>query len=245
MLDKYLNDEDVLAWVEAYKNASEEERAAMEAELRDRWAEDKGSQLTNKEQIDSLKSLIKDIEGMLDTTDSILNSEGIKAWLESFKAGGFDEREDMIGEMRRAYLEFYESQQAEIDKVTEAINQLEGTLVTTNDILKQNWGTGKEHTPVNSYANGGVVNSGLLMNTGMLSNRVKVHGTPSSPEVILNGRQQANLLYRLAQQQPSVVNNSSPSNTTSMYVATLNIQADSQDTLYGLLLQAKQLAAIS
>ena len=245
LLDRYLNDEDVIAWAEAYKNASEEERAAMEAELKARWGADKTSQAENEARIADLKSLIKDIEGMLKTTEDILESEGVKAWLESFTAGDLSDKNSMVAEMKRAYQEFYTNQKAEIDKVQAAIDKLEGTLTTTNSILAANWGTGKENTPVNSYASGGVVDSGLLMNTGMLSNRVKVHGTPSSPELILNGRQQANLLYRLGQQKPSVITNNSPSANTSMYVATLNIQADSQDTLYGLLLQAKQLATIS
>lgn len=245
LLDRYLNDEDVIAWAEAYKNASEEERAAMEAELKARWGADKTSQAENEARIADLKSLIKDIEGMLETTEEILESEGVKAWLESFTAGDLSDKNSMVAEMKRAYQEFYTNQKAEIDKVQAAIDKLEGTLTTTNSILAANWGTGKENTPVNSYASGGVVDSGLLMNTGMLSNRVKVHGTPSSPELILNGRQQANLLYRLGQQKPSVVTNNSPSASNSMYIATLNIQADSQDTLYGLLLQAKQLATIS
>lgn len=245
LLDRYLNDEDVIAWAEAYKNASEEERAAMEAELKARWGADKTSQAENEARIADLKSLIKDIEGMLETTEDILESEGVKAWLASFTAGDLSDKNSMVAEMKRAYQEFYTNQKAEIDKVQAAIDKLEGTLTTTNSILAANWGTGKENTPVNSYASGGVVDSGLLMNTGMLSNRVKVHGTPSSPELILNGRQQANLLYRLGQQKPSVVTNNSPSASNSMYIATLNIQADSQDTLYGLLLQAKQLATIS
>ena len=41
----------------------------------------------------------------------------------------------------------------------------------------------------------------------MLSNSVKVHGSPSKPELILNGRQQANLLYRLARQNPVATSN--------------------------------------
>ena len=79
----------------------------------------------------------------------------------------------------------------------------------------------------------------------MLSNRVKVHGIPSSPEVILNGRQQANLLYKLGQQKPSVINNNNAgASSSSVYVANLTIQADSNDTLRGLLLQARQLAVV-
>lgn len=244
MLDKYLNDEDVLAWVEAYKAASEEERRAMEAELRNEWAANRKSVLSNEEQIDQLKDLLTKVNDMLKTTESVLESEGVKAWLESFKGGDYTQRDDMITEMRDAYLDFVTAQQAEIDKVQASIDKLEGTINVTNQLLA-NWGTGKSNTPVNSYANGGVVDSGLLMNTGMLSNRVKVHGTPSSPEVILNGRQQANLLYRLGQQKPSVINNNNAgASSSSVYVANLTIQADSNDTLRGLLLQARQLAVV-
>lgn len=244
MLDRYLNDEDVLAWVEAYKAASEEERRAMEADLRSEWAANRKSALSNEEQIDQLKDLLTKVNDMLKTTESVLESEGVKAWLESFKGGDYTQRDDMITEMRNAYLDFVTAQQAEIDKVQASIDKLEGTINVTNQLLA-NWGTGKSNTPVNSYANGGVVDSGLLMNTGMLSNRVKVHGTPSSPEVILNGRQQANLLYRLGQQKPSVINNNNAgASSSSVYVANLTIQADSNDTLRGLLLQARQLAVV-
>lgn len=244
MLDKYLNDEDVLAWVEAYKAASEEERRAMEADLRDEWAANRKSVLSNEEQIDQLKDLLTKVNDMLKTTESVLESEGVKAWLESFKGGDYTQRDDMITEMRNAYLDFVTAQQAEIDKVQASIDKLEGTINVTNQLLA-NWGTGKSNTPVNSYANGGVVDSGLLMNTGMLSNRVKVHGIPSSPEVILNGRQQANLLYKLGQQKPSVINNNNAgASSSSVYVANLTIQADSNDTLRGLLLQARQLAVV-
>lgn len=244
MLDRYLNDEDVLAWVEAYKAASEEERRAMEADLRSEWAANRKSVLSNEEQIDQLKDLLTKVNDMLKTTESVLESEGVKAWLESFKGGDYAQRDDMITEMRNAYLDFVTAQQAEIDKVQASIDKLEGTINVTNQLLA-NWGTGKSNTPVNSYANGGAVDSGLLMNTGMLSNRVKVHGTPSSPEVILNGRQQANLLYRLGQQKPSVINNNNAgTSSSSVYVANLTIQADSNDTLRGLLLQARQLAVV-
>lgn len=244
MLDQYFNDEEVLAWVEAYKNASEEERKILEEQLRDQWKTDKEGQQANEERIAELKDLLDKIGNMLETVDSVLESEGVKSWLESFKAGDYAQRDDMILEMTNAYQDFVKEQQARMDKVQASIDKLEGTINITNEILS-NWGSGKGNTPINNYANGGVVDSGLLNSTGMLSNRVKVHGTRTNPEVILNGRQQANLLYRLGQQRPNVVNNSSNSAAQSVYIATLNIRADSQDTLHGLLLQAKQLAMVS
>ena len=243
MLDKYLNDEETLAWVEAYKNASDEERKSMEEALRAAWLDNRTARLGNDDTMAELKELLEKVNNMLETTDSVLDSEGVKAWLESFKNGDYASRDSMIKEMRDTYLEFITAQQAEIDKVQASIDKLEGTLSVTNDLLRY-WGTGKSHTPVNNYANGGVVNSGLLTQTGMLSNRVKVHGTPTNPEVILNGRQQANLLYQLARQNPSVVNSATNSSSNSMYIANLNIQADSQDTLHNLLLQARQLAFV-
>ena len=243
MLDKYLNDEETLAWVEAYKNASEEERAAMEEALRAAWLDNRTARLGNDDTISELKDLLEKVNNMLETTDSILDSEGVKAWLESFKAGDYASRDSMIAEMRDTYLEFITAQQAEIDKVQASIDKLEGTINVTNDLLRY-WGTGKSNTPINNYANGGVVDSGLLTQTGMLSDRVRVHGTPTTPEVILNGRQQANLLYQLARQNPSVVNNGTTSSSSSMYIANLTIEADSQDTLHNLLLQAKQLAFV-
>lgn len=243
MLDKYLNDEETLAWVEAYKNASDEERKSMEEALRTAWLDNRTARLGNDDTIAELKELLEKVNDMLETTDSILDSEGVKAWLESFKNGDYASRDSMIKEMRDTYLEFITAQQAEIDKVQASIDKLEGTINVTNDLLRY-WGTGKSHTPVNNYANGGVVNSGLLTQTGMLSDRVKVHGTPTNPEVILNGRQQANLLYQLARQNPSVVNSATNSSSSSMYIANLNIQADSQDTLHNLLLQARQLAFV-
>ena len=243
MLDKYFNDEETLAWVEAYKNASDEERKSMEEALRAAWLDNRTARLGNDDTIAELKELLEKVNDMLETTDSVLDSEGVKAWLESFKNGDYASRDSMIKEMRDTYLEFITAQQAEIDKVQASIDKLEGTINVTNDLLKY-WGTGKSHTPVNNYANGGVVNSGLLTQTGMLSNRVKVHGTPTNPEVILNGRQQANLLYQLARQNPSVVNSATNSSSNSMYIANLNIQADSQDTLHNLLLQARQLAFV-
>ena len=244
MLDQYFNDEEVLAWVEAYKNASEEERKILEEQLRDQWKTDKEGQQANEERIAELKDLLDKIGNMLETVDSVLESEGVKSWLESFKAGDYAQRDDMILEMTNAYQDFVKEQQARMDKVQASIDKLEGTINITNEILS-NWGSGKGNTPINNYANGGVVDSGLLNSTGMLSDRVKVHGTRTNPEVILNGRQQANLLYRLGQQRPNVVNNSSNSAAQSVYIATLNIRADSQDTLHGLLLQAKQLAMVS
>lgn len=243
MLDRYLNDEETLAWVEAYKNASEEDRAAMEEALRAAWLDNRTARLGNDDTISELKDLLEKVNNMLETTDSILDSEGVKAWLESFKTGDYASRDSMIAEMRDTYLEFITAQQAEIDKVQASIDKLEGTINVTNDLLRY-WGTGKSNTPINNYANGGVVDSGLLTQTGMLSDRVRVHGTPTTPEVILNGRQQANLLYQLARQNPSVVNNGTTSSSSSMYIANLTIEADSQDTLHNLLLQAKQLAFV-
>lgn len=243
-VDKYMNDQGVLDWVEAYLNASEEEREAMEGQLGDLWLEDRKKQEENAAQIEELNQLLKDIDEMLKTTTEVLESENIKAWLETFKNGDFAEREDMIGEMRDAYIEFYTQQQAEMKKIREQIAQIEGTINYTN-LLLENWGTGEHYTPIHQYANGGMVDSGLLKDTGMLSNSVKVHGSPSKPELILNGRQQANLLYRLARQNPVATSNNNAYSTQSMYIANLTITADSQDTLHGLLLEARQLASVN
>lgn len=243
-VDKYLNDQGVLDWVEAYLNASDEERAAMEEELAGIWQADREHQIANEEKIEELNDLLQQIADMLNVTNEILDSEGVKAWLEAFSNGDYDERADMIQEMRDAYLEFYDAQQAEIKKIQDQIAQLEGTLNYTNMLL-ENWGTGEGYTPVHHYANGGVVDSGLLSHTGMLSDYAKVHGNPGNPELILNGRQQANLLYRLAQMKPTPIGTTPSYTTESMYIANLTITADSQDTLRGLLLQAKQLASVS
>ena len=129
-------------------------------------------------------------------------------------------------------------------KIREQIAQIEGTINYTN-LLLENWGTGEHYTPIHQYAHGGVVDSGLLKDTGMLSNSVKVHGSSSKPELILNGRQQANLLYRLARQNPVATSNNNAYSTQSMYIANLTITADSQDTLHGLLLEARQLASVN
>lgn len=243
-VDKYMNDQGVMDWVEAYLNASEEEREAMEGQLGDLWLQDRQRQEENAAQIEELNQLLTDIDEMLKTTTEVLESENIKAWLEAFKNGDFGEREDMIGEMRDAYIEFYTQQQDEMRRIREQIAQIEGTINYTN-LLLENWGTGEHYTPIHQYANGGVVDSGLLKDTGMLSNSVKVHGSPSKPELILNGRQQANLLYRLARQNPVATSNNNAYSTQSMYIANLTITADSQDTLHGLLLEARQLASIN
>ena len=243
-VDKYMNDQGVMDWVEAYLNASEEERETMEGQLGDLWLQDRQRQEENAAQIEELNQLLTDIDEMLKTTTEVLESENIKAWLEAFKNGDFGEREDMIGEMRDAYIEFYTQQQDEMRRIREQIAQIEGTINYTN-LLLENWGTGEHYTPIHQYANGGVVDSGLLKDTGMLSDSVKVHGSPSKPELILNGRQQANLLYRLARQNPVATSNNNAYSTQSMYIANLTITADSQDTLHGLLLEARQLASIN
>lgn len=243
-VDKYLNDQGVLDWVEAWMNASEEERAAMEDELAGMWEADREHQIANEEQIDELNEILQQIADMLKVTDEVLESQGVKDWLEAFANGDFAEREEMIKEMRDSYLEFYTHQQEEIKKIQEQIAKIEGSINYTNELL-ENWGTGEHYTPKNSYAQGGVVDSGLLTSTGMLSDRVKVHGTPTTPELILNGRQQANLLYQLAKQIPSVTSKGITNSSQSMYIATLNITADSQDTLRNLLIEAKQLASVS
>ncbi len=243
-VDKYLNDQGVLDWVQAWLNASEEERAAMEDELAGMWQDDKEHQIANEEKIDELNEILQQIADMLKVTDEVLESEGVKDWLEAFANGDFAERQEMIKEMRDAYLEFYTHQQEEIKKIQDQIAKIEGSINYTNELL-ENWGTGEHYTPKNGYAQGGVVDSGLLTNTGMLSDRVKVHGTPTTPELILNGRQQANLLYQLAKQRPSVISKGTTNSSQSMYIATLNITADSQDTLHSLLIEAQQLASVS
>lgn len=243
-VDKYLNDQGVLDWVEAWMNASEEERAAMEDELAGMWEADREHQIANEDKIDELNEILQQIADMLKVTDEVLESQGVKDWLEAFANGDFAEREEMIKEMRDSYLEFYTHQQEEIKKIQEQIAKIEGSINYTNELL-ENWGTGEHYTPKNGYAQGGVVDSGLLTSTGMLSDRVKVHGTPTTPELILNGRQQANLLYQLAKQRPSVISKGITNSSQSMYIATLNITADSQDTLRNLLIEAKQLASVS
>ena len=213
--------------------------------LEDIWRADAATQASNDEQIDRLDQLLDEIDKMLDVTDyEVSSSEGVKEWLESFKQVTFEDRRAMVAEMHDAYEEFYNTQSAEIARVQAAIDKIEGNVDITTQLL-QHWGSGNYNTPVNNYAEGGVVDSGLLNHTGLLSNSVKVHGNARSPELLLNGRQQANLLYQLAKQAPRATTISNGNTTSSIYVATLNIQADSQDTLHGLLLQAKQLAAIS
>ena len=199
---------------------------------------------------------------MLVETNKILETDAAKNFLNVFKNADEAGREDIIGSTREEYLK----KVAEINKqildtnkainaLTNNINAINTTIEGLKRILEESEakkearekeienGTSTSGAPT-SYANGGVVDSGLLKDTGMLSDKVKVHGTPTNPEVILNGRQQANLLYKLAQQKPSVNNNSSNVSSSSVYVAHLTIQADSQDTLSGLLLQAKQLALV-
>lgn len=244
-VDKYLNDAEVQDWYNAYMNASEEERIEMMRALEGLWKTNLEQQNSNDEEIERLDKLIEEIDKMLDVDDyQVSTSEGVKEWLEDFKQVTYEDRRAMVSEMRDAYAEFYTSQQAQIEKVQEAIDKIEGNVNITTQLLKH-WGTGTHNTPVNNYANGGVVDSGILSHTGMLGSNVKVHGTPQSPELILNGRQQANLLYRLAKQAPAGTTINNNGSNGSMYIANLNIQADSNDTLKGLLIQAKQLASIS
>lgn len=244
-VDKYLNDTEVLDWFERYMNATEEEREEMLRLLEGDWLTNLQTQEANQEEIDRLDQLIDEIDRMLDVTEySLTSSEGVQEWLETFKDVSFEDRRAMVAEMRDAYQEYYTAQQEQIARVEAAIANIEGNIDITTKLL-QNWGTGNYNTPVNSYATGGVVNSGLLKHTGMLSDYVKVHGTPTNPEVILNGEQQANLLYRLARQVPTGAINNNSTTEGSFYISNLNIQADSQDTLHNLLIQAKQLAMIS
>ena len=244
-VDKYLNDTEVLDWFERYMNATEEEREEMLRLLEGDWLTNLQTQEANQEEIDRLDQLIDEIDRMLDVTEySLTSSQGVQEWLETFKEVSFEDRRAMVAEMHDAYQEFYTAQEAQIARIQDAIDKIEGNISITTRLL-QNWGTGNYNTPVNSYATGGVVNSGLLKHTGMLSDYVKVHGTPTNPEVILNGEQQANLLYRLARQIPTGAINNSSTTEGSFYISNLNIQADSQDTLHNLLIQAKQLAMIS
>lgn len=244
-VDKYLSDTEVQDWFARYMAASEEERVEMMNALEDIWRTDAETQRANEEEIDRLDTLLDEIDKMLEVQDySVSASEGVKEWLDTFKQVTYEDRRAMVSEMHDAYQEFYTEQSAQIAKVQEAIDNIEGNINITTQLL-QHWGTGEYNTPVNNYANGGVVDSGLLHHTGMLSDNVKVHGNPASPELILNGKQQANLLYRLAKQAPSSTTINNANGAGSIYVATLNIQADSQDTLHGLLLQAKQLATVS
>ena len=244
-VDKYLNDTEVLDWFERYMNATEEEREEMLRLLEGDWLTNLQTQEANQEEIDRLDQLIDEIDRMLDVTEySLTSSQGVQEWLETFKEVSFEDRRAMVAEMHDAYQEFYTAQEAQIARIQDAIDKIEGNISITTRLL-QNWGTGNYNTPVNSYATGGVVNSGLLKHTGMLSDYVKVHGTPTNPEVILNGEQQANLLYRLARQVPTGAINNNSTTEGSFYISNLNIQADSQDTLHNLLIQAKQLAMIS
>lgn len=71
-----------------------------------------------------------------------------------------------------------------------------------------------------------------------------VDGTPNKPEVILNNDQAANVLYELAKAPNSRLADTTggKSNKEMFVVNELNITANNQDTLQGLLLQAKQMA---
>lgn len=259
-VDKYLNDAQVNEWVKSYIDASDEDRLALEKALEDIWTSGRREQISNEAEIERLNGLLDKIDNMLVETNKLLETDTVKKFLEMFKSADEAGREDIIGDTRKAYLKDVEEINAkisktneEIDGLTLKIDTLQQTIDTLNDLLslQKEKKTAREKeieekvsASKESYASGGVVDSGLLNKTGMLSDRVKVHGTPSNPELILNGKQQANLLYRLSKQRPSVSNNQS-NQTSSMYIANLTIQADSQDTLSGLLLQAKQLALVS
>lgn len=71
-----------------------------------------------------------------------------------------------------------------------------------------------------------------------------VDGTPNKPEVILNNDQAANVLYELAKAPNSrLADTRGGKNMGETFIVNeLNIQANNQDTLQGLLLQAKQMA---
>lgn len=71
-----------------------------------------------------------------------------------------------------------------------------------------------------------------------------VDGTPNKPEVILNNDQAANVLYELAKAPNSRLADARGGKNMgeTFIVNELNIQANNQDTLQGLLLQAKQMA---
>lgn len=259
-VDKYLNDAQVNEWVKSYIDASDEDRLALEKALEDIWTSGRREQISNEAEIERLNGLLDKIDNMLVETNKLLETDTVKKFLEMFKSADEAGREDIISDTREAYLKDVGEINAkisktneEIDGLTLKIDTLQQTIDTLNDLLslQKEKKTAREKeieekvsASKESYASGGVVDSGLLNKTGMLSDRVKVHGTPSNPELILNGRQQANLLYRLSKQRPSVSNNQS-NQTSSMYIANLTIQADSQDTLSGLLLQAKQLALVS
>lgn len=88
-------------------------------------------------------------------------------------------------------------------------------------------------------------NGGIIDYTGEWGDGKNwVDGTPNKPEVILNNDQAANVLYELAKAPNSRLADTTggKSNKEMFIVNELNITANNQDTLQGLLLQAKQMA---
>lgn len=231
-------------WLRKFEQATYEQRKQMLSSFTNSWV---SYYNTQSAKINEAQQAVDRMFGsMNNANNSGYNTSGLSNYRNATNqvAGAADAARSALSLME-------EKAMASLRNTSNWINNL-FSVGGKSSSSKRNFGGVSNFTPkiTQRSANGNVdyfssSDGGVIDYTGEWGDGKNwVDGTPNKPEVILNNDQAANVLYELAKAPNSrLADTRGGKNMGETFIVNeLNIQANNQDTLQGLLLQAKQMA---